>query len=171
MRGFSDSLLEFIGRTDLKRRRITIIGAGGVAKAVAAEVHRLDGKALILNRTAHKARSLAFLYKFAWGSLDDRGIEMMDKFQDIIIQTTSAGMEGSGAGDPLEMYSFSGKEIVMDLVYKPAMTAFLKRAAGAGCRTLNGYDMLIRQARYQYALFMGKEIPAQLLSRVRFDGG
>ena len=56
----------------------------------------------------------------------------------------------------------------MDLVYKPEVTPFLKRAADAGCRYINGYDMLIRQARYQYARFMGKEFPQQLLSRVQF---
>jgi 3-dehydroquinate dehydratase/shikimate dehydrogenase len=167
-RGFSDSLLEFIGKPQLKRQRITIIGAGGVAKAAASEVHRLGGRALILNRTVHKARDLAFSYRFAWGGLDNQGIAMMRKYQDIIIQTSSAGMEGSDAEDPLEMYAFSGREVVMDLVYKPELTPFLRRAAAAGCRTLNGYDMLIRQARCQYAQFMGKEFPAQLMSRIRF---
>ncbi|MDR1575993.1 MAG: type I 3-dehydroquinate dehydratase [Treponema sp.] len=167
--GFSDSLLEFIGRKNLKRRKITIIGAGGVARAAASEVHRLNGKALILNRTVHKARDLAAPYNFVWGGLDNRGIEMIHKYQDILIQTTSAGMEGSGADDPLEGYAFSGKEAVMDLVYKPEMTPFLKRAAAAGCKYINGYDMLIRQARYQYTQFMGKEFPAQLVSRVQFD--
>ncbi|MDR0876725.1 MAG: type I 3-dehydroquinate dehydratase [Treponema sp.] len=166
--GFSDSLLDFIGAKNLRGKKITIIGAGGAAKAVASEVHRLGGKALILNRTALRARSLAIPYKFAWGALDNRGVELMDKYQDIIIQTTPAGMEGSDLQDPLVMYSFSGREKVMDLVYKSTATPFLKRAAGAGCRTLNGYDMLIRQARYQYTQFMGKEFPPQLLSRVRF---
>jgi 3-dehydroquinate dehydratase/shikimate dehydrogenase len=166
--GFSDSLLEFIGKTSLRRRKIVIIGAGGVARAVACEVHRLGGKALILNRTVHKARALAFPYKFAWGGLDHRGIELMHKYQDIIIQTSSVGMEGSDAADPLELYRFSGKEEVMDLVYKPAITPFLMRASEAGCRIRNGHDMLIRQARSQYALFMGKDIPEQLLSRVQF---
>ena len=170
-RGFSSSLLDFIRASTLKRRKIAIIGAGGVAKAVAAEVFRLGGKALILNRTVHKARDLAFPYKFAWGGLDGQGIEMIGKYQDIIIQTTSAGMEGSDSGDPLEMYTFSGREAVMDLVYKPEQTPFLKRAAHAGCRVLNGYDMLIRQARAQYVQFMGKEFPDQLLARVPFDGG
>jgi shikimate 5-dehydrogenase len=121
---------------------------------------------LILNRTTHKARRLAGPYKFLWSGLNNRGIELMNKYQDIIIQTTSAGTEESGAADPLEIYSFTGREVVMDLVYKPEITPFLKRAADAGCMTLNGCDMLIRQTRLQYAQFMGKEFPEQLLSRV-----
>jgi 3-dehydroquinate dehydratase/shikimate dehydrogenase len=166
--GFSDSLLNFIEEKNLRSKKITIIGAGGAAKAVAFEVHRLGGKALILNRNTLRARNLASRYKFAWGALDNQGAEMMDKYHDIIIQTTPAGMEGSELKDPIEMYSFSGREKVMDIVYKSTVTPFLKRAAIAGCRTLNGYDMLIRQARYQYTQFMGKEFPPQLLSRVRF---
>jgi 3-dehydroquinate dehydratase/shikimate dehydrogenase len=168
MPGFTDSLLKFIGRKNLRGRRSTIVGAGGVARAVAAEVYRLGGKALILNRTAIRARDLAAGYHFAWGSLDSQGIELMDKYRDIIIQTTSAGMEPDTEVDPLELYTFSGQELVMDLIYKPEMTRCLKRAAEAGCRILNGYDMLIRQAQYQYVHFMGREFPPQLMSRVHF---
>jgi 3-dehydroquinate dehydratase/shikimate dehydrogenase len=167
-RGFSDSLLEFIGRKNLRGKKITIIGAGGAAKAAAAEVHRLGGKALILNRTILRARNLAAPYKFLWGGLDNQGVEMMDKYSDIIIQTSSVGMEGKEPGDPLDAYTFSGREAVMDLIYQPELTPFLERAAVAGCRILNGFDMLVRQARYQYTEFMGKEFPAQLMTRVRF---
>jgi 3-dehydroquinate dehydratase/shikimate dehydrogenase len=168
--GFSNSLLEFMGRKNLKRQKVTIIGAGGVARAVAAEVSRLGGKALILNRTVYKARSLASQYGFRWGGLDNRGVEIMSKYSDIIIQTSSVGMDGYEAADPLEIYSFSGRETVMDLIYTPAMTPFLKRADASGCRTINGFDMVIRQACLQYASFMGREIPQQLLSRINMTG-
>ncbi|MDR1869070.1 MAG: type I 3-dehydroquinate dehydratase [Treponema sp.] len=168
--GFSDSLLNFINRKNFKKLKITIIGAGGAARAVAAEVSRLGGKALILNRTVHKARSLASQYNFRWGGLDNQGIEMMAKYSDVIIQTTSAGMEGYDEADPLEAYSFSGKEAVMDLIYTPAVTPFLKRASAAGCRTLNGYDMVIRQACLQYACFFEREFSQQLLSKINTTG-
>jgi 3-dehydroquinate dehydratase/shikimate dehydrogenase len=167
-RGFSDSLLAFIGKKNFRRQKITIIGAGGAARALAWEIHRLGGKALILNRTVLKARELAAPYNFQWGGLDIQGFELLEKYSDIIVQTTPAGMAGNADTDPLEICSFSGREIVMDLVYKPDVTPFLTRAAAAGCRILNGYDMLIRQARYQYAHFMGKEFPEQLMSRVAF---
>jgi shikimate 5-dehydrogenase len=77
-------------------------------------------------------------------------------------------MEGVSPGDPVPMYNFCGKEIVMDLVYKPDVTPFLHRAAKAGCVTQNGYEMLIRQARYQYTQYTGKEFPEHFLSRVHF---
>jgi 3-dehydroquinate dehydratase/shikimate dehydrogenase len=166
--GFSDSLLEFIGRKYLRGRKITIVGAGGAARAVAFEVHRLKGKALILNRSPGRARDLALRYDFAWAVLDNTGSRMMDKYGDIIIQTTSAGMEPNIDEDPLAFYKFTGREMVMDLIYKPEKTHCLLRAEEAGCKILNGYDMLIRQARYQYGYFTEMELSPSLISRIGY---
>ncbi|MDR0525056.1 MAG: type I 3-dehydroquinate dehydratase [Spirochaetaceae bacterium] len=163
--GFSDSLLHFLGEKNLRGKKATIIGAGGVAKAVASEVHRLHGKALILNRTPWRAQELAQKYHFSWGGTEDiHSIKLMDKFADLIIQTTSAGMEGhENSPDPLENYRFTGREKVMDLIYKPERTVFLKRAEAQGCSVLNGADMLIRQAKLQYEYFFNTEFPESLI--------
>ncbi|MDR2517979.1 MAG: type I 3-dehydroquinate dehydratase [Spirochaetaceae bacterium] len=166
--GFSGALLCFIGKKNFKGLRITVIGSGGAARAVVSEIYRLHGKALILNRTSSRARELAGPYRFAWGALDNQGIKEIEKYRDIIIQTTSAGMEGDAEADPLESYAFSGFEVVMDLIYKPERTAFLRRAEAAGCRVLNGYDMLMRQAQLQYGYFINAEFPAHLMTRMRF---
>jgi 3-dehydroquinate dehydratase/shikimate dehydrogenase len=163
--GFSGSMLNFLGRKNLKWKKITIIGAGGAARAVASEVHRLGGRAIILNRSVHKARAIASLYNFGWGGLDKNGAELMNRHSDIIIQASSAGMEGSSpAADPLEIYSFTGKEAVMELIYTPEKTPFLMRAAQAGCKTINGYDMVIRQACLQYECFFERTFPKHFLS-------
>ena len=166
--GFADSLLSFTGKKDLRGRKVTIVGAGGAAKAVASEVHRLRGKALVLNRTPVKARTLAELYRFAWAGFDSRGADLMERYSDIIIQATPVGMEGDADKDPIEFYKFSGREVVMDLVYRPEKTQCLKRAEKAGCRILSGSDMLHRQARYQYVYYMNREFPPSLISRVKF---
>jgi len=165
--GFSGSLLAFIGRKDIRRKKVTIIGAGGSARAVAAEVQRLRGKALILNRTVARARALAEQYNFAWAGLDSRGADLMEKYSDIIIQTSPVGMAPNIEADPIEFYKFSGREIVMDLIHKPEKTQCLKRAEDAGCRILNGYDMLLRKFRCYYTYYMNKEFPLSLVSRVR----
>jgi 3-dehydroquinate dehydratase/shikimate dehydrogenase len=165
-RAFSDTLLEFLGRKDLKRKKITLIGSGGAARAAVSEIHRLGGKALILNHTIQKARDLAIPYKFAWGGLDSRGVEMMDKYRDIIIR--AAETDEVDPGDPLEMCAFYGFEEVMDLAYKPEYSPFFFFSEKAGCRLLGGYDMLIRQVRYQYELFLDRELPRQHLARLQF---
>jgi 3-dehydroquinate dehydratase / shikimate dehydrogenase len=166
--GFSDSLLSYIGKKDLKGKKITIVGAGGAAKAAAFEVNRLKGKALILNRTPSRARILAEPYRFAWATFDSRGAVLMEKYSDIIIQASSAGMAPNADSDPIEFYKFSGREIVMDFIYEPQRTLCLKRAEQAGCKILNGSDLLHRHARYQYGFFMNREFPPSLVSRVKF---
>jgi 3-dehydroquinate dehydratase/shikimate dehydrogenase len=166
-KGFSDSLLAFLARPHLKRQCVTVIGAGGAARAVVYELYRLGAKVLILNRGIQKAYNLAAPYNFKWGGLDSHGIKMMNRYCDIIIQTTPAGMEGYDCSDPAEMYKFNGQEAVMDLIYKPEKTPFLERAAEAGCQIQNGYDMFIRQACYQYALFTGEEFSEYLMTRIQ----
>jgi 3-dehydroquinate dehydratase/shikimate dehydrogenase len=165
-RGFSDSLLNFLDKPNLRGKKIAVIGAGGAARAVAAEVFRLKGKALILNRTPLRARRLAQSYRFKWAATDSDAVEMVDAYSDIIIQTTSVGMEPNVQADPLEDYKFTGREKVVDIIYKPERTRFLTRALKAGCAVMNGYDMLLRQAMYQYRFFMGREFPAQLNNRI-----
>ncbi len=157
--GFSESLLAFIGRKNLRGKRISVIGAGGVARAVAYELRRLGGKACILNRTVVRAKDLANQYGFQWGALDDRYTNMIERFNDIIIQTSSVGMEGEIDADPIALYRFSGRELVMDLIYKPEKTKLLRRAEAAGCPILNGRDMLERQAKLQFRLFTGLDYP------------
>lgn len=157
--GFSGSLLEFTGCKDFKGKRVTIVGAGGAARAVASEIHRLKGKALILNRDKLRAEQLADIYNFEYDDLGTDGVKQIRKFSDIIVQTTSLGMDPDFGGDPLRGYQFTGKEVVMDIIYKPECTAMLERASAAGCRVLNGADMLLRQAKLQYQHFFGRKYP------------
>lgn len=51
--------------------------------------------------------------------------------------------------DPIPDYVFTGRELVYDLGYVPAVTPLMARAAAAGCRVENGFSMLQAQAREQ----------------------
>jgi len=141
---------------------------GDIARAVAAEVYRLKGKALVLNRVTAQARILAEPYGFNWEDPESRGTDLLRKYSNIIILTRSLEMDTDDDDDPLEFYKFSGKEIVMGLVDRPYNNRCLKRAEEAGCQILDGHEMLHRQARYKYHYFMNKEFPPSLVSRVEF---
>ena len=158
--GFERSLLEFLGRSDLHGLRATLLGAGGSAKAVAHVLARLGAAVLVLNRNAAKAKALARRYAFAWGSNDERSTEVISDHADLIVQATPVGMEGGLGGDPLDWYDFSGREAVFDLIYRPERTAFLERAAAAGCPVCNGWSMLRYQAAAQFKLWTGREPPS-----------
>jgi 3-dehydroquinate dehydratase/shikimate dehydrogenase len=53
--------------------------------------------------------------------------------------------------------------IVFDTVYNPEQTVLIKDAQRAGCFVVNGLDMFVRQAAYQYKLFTGLEPPSKLM--------
>jgi 3-dehydroquinate dehydratase/shikimate dehydrogenase len=153
--GFSRALLEFLGRKDLKRMRVAIIGAGGAAKAIAHAVKELGGRACVFNRTTEKARELAEQYNFKWATLDPANRILLEAYSEVIIQTTNVGMSPDVDEDPIDFYPFSGREAVYDVIYHPEKTRMLKRAQKAGCKTCNGYTMLQYQAYLQYKLFTG----------------
>jgi 3-dehydroquinate dehydratase/shikimate dehydrogenase len=73
---------------------------------------------------------------------------------DLLVQTTPVGMSHYSDEDPSEGYGFAGTEVVYDLVYTPRETPLLRRAAAAGCRTLNGEGMFTLQAQRQYEHFV-----------------
>jgi 3-dehydroquinate dehydratase/shikimate dehydrogenase len=158
--GFERALLEFIGESDIRGIGVTLVGAGGVAKAIAHALARLGARAVILNRTVSKARILAQRYGFMYGPCTEHSMELVASHSDIVIQATSVGMEGERQGDPLDWYDFSGRESVFDLIYRPESSLLLERAAVAGCRIMNGWKMLRYQSAAQFELWTGLEPPA-----------
>jgi len=157
--GFERALLEFLGVEDLHGLRATLVGSGGVAKAIAHVLARLGASAVVLNRTVSKARSLAHRYGFAYGPCTEHSTELVADHSDIVVQATSVGMEGERQGDPLDWYDFSGREAVFDLIYRPERSMLLERAIAAGCRACNGWKMLRYQSAAQFALWTGREPP------------
>ncbi len=162
--GFERSLLEFLGRKDLKGLRATIVGAGGAAKAAAHVLAKLGATALVLNRTLPRARELAKRYGFAYGPLAEHASSLIADHSDIIIQATCVGMENEAQGDPIDWYEFTGREAVFELIYRPDRTALLDRARAAGCRAINGWQMLRYQSAAQYKIWTGREPPESYFS-------
>jgi 3-dehydroquinate dehydratase / shikimate dehydrogenase len=158
--GFERALLEFLGGTDPRGLRATLIGAGGVAKAIAYILARLGICTVVLNRTVSKARLLAHRYGFAYGPCSEHSTELVADHSDIVIQATSVGIESERQGDPLDWYDLTGREAVFDLIYRPERSMLLERAMAAGCKTTNGWKMLRYQSAAQFALWTGLKPPS-----------
>ena len=157
--GFQKAVLQFMGARDLKGVRACIIGAGGAARSVAYTLLELGAEACVINRSITKAKRLAETYGLPWAGMTERAVELIGRYNDLIIQTTSVGMEGGPNGDPLEWYQFTGTESLFETIYNPTETPLLRRAREAGCRTVNGRSMLMAQAAAQFSLFTGTEYP------------
>jgi 3-dehydroquinate dehydratase/shikimate dehydrogenase len=157
--GFLTPLERVLKLRALKNRRATVVGAGGAARSIVYALCREGFATLVLNRTAERARRLAQTFGCEGLPLDREGIEAVQDYRDLIVQTTSVGMHPDITADPLPTYSFRGDEIVYDIVYNPPLTRFLSRALEAGCRVIPGREMLISQAEHQFRLFTGRDYP------------
>ena len=159
--GFRRALEEFLLVKKLKRTKVAIIGAGGAAKAIAYVIKQMGGKACIFNRTLTSAKSLADKYDFDYCELNLSCTEKLEAYSNLIIQTTSVGMnseeDSNESNDPIYFYKFRGNEIVFDIIYTPLTTPLMKRAFQAGCRTCNGLKMLQYQGYEQFKLFTGED--------------
>lgn len=135
---------------DIKGKKLTILGAGGAAKAIAVECSLIGLKKLvIINRDVIKGESLASKikentqtkakYKKWVGTAD------IDSDTDILVNATSIGLYPDESIPDID-YDFINKEtIVCDVIPNPPLTGFLKQAALRGATTLDGLGMLVGQ--------------------------
>ncbi|MFZ4604790.1 MAG: shikimate dehydrogenase [Caulobacter sp.] len=136
-----------------------ILGAGGAARGAAVAL-ALAGVPVvrILNRTADRAESLA---RDIGGQVTvAAGDDALDGVN-LIVNATSLGL-GGGPGPDVDLAKAPETAVVLDMVYKPLRTEFLQQAAARGLRTVDGLEMLIRQAVPSFEAFYGQAPPANV---------
>ena len=141
-------------------RDVIILGAGGVGRAVAM-MCALNGasKVYLLNRTVERAQTVADEVNAAAGRKCIRAAALADyhklpKEKYLAIQATSVGLYPhveDAVIEDAEFYDYVG--VGVDLIFNPAETAFMKYAARAGARTMNGLKMLLYQGVLAYELW------------------
>ncbi|HKL60257.1 MAG TPA: shikimate dehydrogenase [Sphaerochaeta sp.] len=140
-----------------KIRTALVIGAGGASRAVVWALHNHGVKVTIVNRSLEKARQLSDETMSSCDTLEN--CNLYSASVDLVVQTTSVGMEPHVDEDPVPSFVFTGEEIVYELVYKPKETPFFKRATEAGCRVIGGAEMLLEQGKLQFEAFSGYHYP------------
>ncbi len=145
--------------TPLKYRKALVIGAGGAARAVAYGLKHEGASTTITNRTPSRGEDLAramdcdfILLETLAGLGDGHGF-------DIAVQCTSVGLPGKESLLPLPDSFLVPGMIVMDIVYRPVWTPFLRSAAERGCRVAKGYEMLLYQGVAQLEWWLERSIP------------
>jgi shikimate dehydrogenase len=141
---------------DLKGAKAVLLGAGGAAAGAAFALTDLDMDVTILNRTPGKAKVLAERFGCKWGELTD-----FDNVRpDVVVNSTPLGMN-PGDQMPLHEDQLHRGMTVFDLVYTPPVTPLIEAARKAGCATITGTEMFIGQAREQFYLFFGIDVPQE----------
>ena len=88
----------------------------------------------------------------------------------ILVNGTSIGMAPKTDRCIITDDSVFRKDLfVFDVIYNPEETLFLKKAKAAGCRTLNGLNMLLYQGAASFELWTGKEMPVDIIKEKYFS--
>ncbi|MGA1839929.1 MAG: shikimate dehydrogenase [bacterium] len=147
-------------KISLEGKKVLMIGAGGVARAIGYGVLKKGAKLSIVNRTEEKGRKLA-------ADLGCEFLRMEDvKWGDvkILINATSIGMSPDTEQSPVDGGVLKDM-VVFDTVYNPGQTRLLKIAAENGCGTVSGIEMFVNQAAKQFQLWTGKDCNKALMKK------
>jgi len=147
---------------DLRKRMVLVLGAGGVARAVAHAMHKAGAIVHIANRTPERAEKLAKetnAEALDWTARHKEGC-------DLVINCTPVGMHPNVDESPLHASFLRPDMVVFDTVYTPETTMLIREAKSRGARVITGVELFIRQAGDQFKLFTGKDAPLDLMGKV-----
>ncbi len=166
--GYIQSLLDAKPDWKADAGPVTVLGAGGAARAVVLSL--LDQGATeirLTNRTRGKAQALCDEF----GS----GIQVVDWSERhdalngvaLLVNTTNQGMHGEPELD-LQLDQLHTTALVSDAIYVPLETALLRNARLRGNATVNGLGMLLNQARPAFNAWFGvmPEISPELVQAI-----
>ncbi len=165
---------------DVRQKKMTLLGAGGCATAIAVQA-ALDGvRELALfsrrGRSFAHAQHLtdlinartdcrASLYDLA----DTASLRSALADSYLLTNATPAGMAPDTGATPLPDVSVLHEGlIVSDVIYNPRKTKLLADAHAAGCRTLNGLYMLLYQGAEAFRLWTGQDMPTEQIREKYF---
>lgn len=138
-----------------------ILGAGGAARAAAIALEQLGVRVSVAARDASKAEEVV---RFV--APEQRGDPLslaacaapggLSKI-DVLVQATSVGRGGESLA--LDWSSARPELVAFEMLYVPRETAFLRSAKTAGCRVIEGWEMLLAQGVRSFALWFEREAP------------
>jgi 3-dehydroquinate dehydratase/shikimate dehydrogenase len=141
---------------------VLMLGAGGVARAVAHTLHRAGAILTIANRTTERGHDLA-------QSVGCRAVDWTARHNvlaDVLINCTSVGMHPHMDESPIHNSYLKPGLTVFETIYTPEQTLLVKEARSRGCHVLTGVDMFVRQAGLQFKLFTGHDAPLDLMEQL-----
>jgi len=145
--------------TRLEGRKVLMLGAGGVARAIGLGVVRSGAGLTIANRTHGRAVTLAEQLGCQQIKWEQRG----SVYADVLVNCTPVGMHPNVDETPFESPWMREGMLVFDTIYNPENTLLLKQARERRCRIVSGIEMFVRQAALQYERFTGRPAPLECM--------
>ncbi len=154
---------------DPKGKRVVMLGAGGAARAAAAEL-LLAGVAslLVVNRTLERGATMVDDLKTtargpirfeAW-----EGTFPVPADTDLLVNATSIGLHPNIEEQPdVDLSAAQPAMLVCDVVINPPETRFLRTAKEQGFVVLDGLTMLVYQGVIAFQLWTGQDPDAAVM--------
>ena len=146
--GFENAIKDI--RFEILKKKILIIGAGGVAPSLIFALNKMKASQIILcNRTKTKAENLKNLFKnltvVNWGEIPNF---------DMVINATSLGLNIDDKID-LDFSKIGKNKFFYDVIYNSKETSFLKIGKNLGNKIENGKKMFLYQAASSFKIWHG----------------
>lgn len=138
--GFRQSIKPFL---EGHHNKALVLGTGGASKAVIYVLKNMGIDVIQVSRTSDKG-------DFTYHQIN----EHMMRFCPLIINTTPVGMFPNTKKAPDLPYQYiTEKHFLVDLVYNPVETVFLKKGKLNGAQIMNGKSMLELQAEKSWEIW------------------
>ena len=162
IKSLEDELIKISGK------KAVILGAGGAARAIAVEL-ALAGtrKIIIVNRSPDRGETLVKLINEKTTAHAEftlwEGCYNVDEDTDILVNCTSIGLYPDTNVPNIDYNTLKFTTVVCDIIPNPLHTRFMAKAQACGCKTLDGFSMLINQAAVSFKLWTGIDAPVEIM--------
>jgi shikimate dehydrogenase len=157
--GFMRSLSE--AGVEVKGKRVTLLGAGGAARAIVYALSQAGARVAIHNRSEGRAGRLA---KDFGAAMIQGHHELTQSLRhtDVLVNATSLGLKDP-LSSPIDQLNLPGHGVVVDIVYNPLETKLLRDAKAAGLKAIGGLPMLVWQGAHAFKLWTDLDAPIDLM--------
>ena len=175
MRSLTEAGVDFVGK------KMTLMGAGGAATAVAVQ-GALDGIAEIslfnrnISPSSRAIKISEIINKQTNCRVNVYSIEDLDKLKeeiavsDILTNTTGVGMKPFEGQSLIPDSSWLRSELVVsDAIYNPRKTKLLEQAESVGCKVINGLGMMLWAGAQSFEIWTGLKMPVEYVKEQLFQ--
>lgn len=147
--------------------RVLLIGCGGVGRMMATEAAAHGATLTIAVRRASMAKIRPFCRALSAGyptaAITLVAVEEINGDFDLLLNATPIGMFPHPEECPVSEDVIARCGLVFDAIYNPVETQLLKIAAAHGIATVDGMEMLVRQAACAHTIWYGAQFSDALL--------
>jgi shikimate dehydrogenase len=143
---------------DIAGQPVTVIGAGGAARAILFALSRMGvGPVTVLNRNPLKGAALLSTFGLKGQALPIGPAAPPSR---LLVNASVLGMTGQPPLD-IDLGALDPDSLVYDIVYSPLKTGLLKAAQARDLETVDGLEMLIAQAAVAFEILFHVEPPRE----------